>query len=73
MENKIDLDNLTDDQQERMCKLCETFIIEGSSNSQHFQCEGTLCDRAIEYLIEDIEDEDEDKNNHKLVYKIQLK
>ena len=69
METKISLDNLTDEQQWRMCKLCETYIIDGSSNSQHFQCEGTLCDRAIEYLIEEIEDDEDCK----MTYKMKLK
>ena len=66
METKIDLDNLTDDQQQKMCELCEFHILECSSNSSKFQCEGSWCDQAFEYLIEDI-------NGSKLSYRMQLK
>ena len=70
MENKINLDNITDEQQERMCELCEELILECCSSSSTFQCEGSQCDRAFEYLVDDMEDE---KNDSKLTYKMQLK
>jgi len=35
-----------EEHQEEICDYCETFIIEGSSNSQHFQCEGRYCEKA---------------------------
>jgi len=69
MEIKIDINNLTDDQQERMCELCELNIIECCSNSSTFQCEGCRCDEALEYLIENLEE----SNNTKLIYKIQCR
>ena len=34
------------------------FIIEGSSNSQHYQCEGSHCDKATEAYIEGREEDD---------------
>jgi len=70
MEAKIDIDNLTDEQQERMCELCEAHVICCSSNTGTYQCEGAFCDSAIEYLIEDIE---EDNSGSKLAYKMKLK
>ena len=54
---KLNLDDITDDQQQRMCDLCERNIICGSSNSFHYQCEGRHCEDALEYLKEDIEDQ----------------
>ena len=50
----LSIDNLTTKEQERMCSLCETFIIEGKSNTSHFQCEGRYCSKAIEYLQDDM-------------------
>jgi len=69
MEAKIELGSLNDDQQQRMCELCETHIIEGSSSCSTFLCEGSFCDQAFEYLIEDIDDNE----NCKMTYKMQLK
>lgn len=60
MENKIDINNLTDDQQEKMCKLCEINVIEGCRNTQMYQCEGSRCEEALPYLIEH-----EELNNQK--------
>jgi hypothetical protein len=52
----LDLDNLTTKQQEKMCSLCELYIIEGKSNTYHFQCEGCYCHQAIEYLQDSMTD-----------------
>jgi len=48
---------LAEEHQERMCNLCELHILGCSSNSVNYQCEGSRCDEAIEYLIDDLEDE----------------
>lgn len=69
MESKIDLNNLNDKQQQRMCELCEDHIIGGSSCSQMFLCEGSFCEEALEYLIDDIDDMVVAKTS----YKMQLK
>lgn len=45
---------------DRMCELCEFHILGCSRNTIHYQCEGSHCDEAIEYLKEDLGiDEDE--------------
>ena len=52
----IELEDVTDDQQERMCELCEHHIICGSSNTYHFQCEGRYCEQALDLLIEEMDE-----------------
>ena len=39
---------------ERMCELCELHVLGCSRNTIHYQCEGSRCDEAIEYLKEDL-------------------
>lgn len=68
MEAEINIDNLTDEQQEEMCLLCEACVLNGPSNTQHFQCEGSFCEEALPYLIESI-----NESCPKLRYKITLK
>lgn len=53
----LELDDLTDDQQERMCVLCEEFICGSRCDSKGNMCEGAYCDRAIEYLNDELEEE----------------
>lgn len=49
---------LTDEQQERMCQLCEELIINGPrSDSRGWMCEGSYCNRAIDYINEELADE----------------
>ena len=57
---KLEIDNLTDEQQDRMCELCELHIIGGRHNTYHYQCEGSHCDKAFDYLLEDVDNEDYD-------------
>ena len=49
---------IIDDKQERMCELCECHIIEHSSSSTNYQCEGRYCDEidgeAIKLLREEL-------------------
>lgn len=52
----IEIDNLTSDQQERMCELCELHILGCKHSTITFLCEGSRCEDAIEYLMDDIED-----------------
>jgi hypothetical protein len=73
METEITLDNLTDKQQTRMCELCEELILEGSSNSSHFQCEGGMCSEAIQYIIDDEEEKRQDSIKTKPRYQVKLK
>lgn len=42
--------------QDRMCSLCELHIIGGSSCSSTFLCEGRYCDRAVDYLFDELID-----------------
>lgn len=56
MESKINLENLTDAQHLKMCKLCEELILGCCSNSSTFQCEGCSCEEAIQYIIDEEED-----------------
>jgi hypothetical protein len=48
---------LTDGQQERMCQLCEELIIDGPrSDSRGWMCEGAYCNRAIDYINDELAD-----------------
>ena len=59
--------------QERMCDLCERHILGCSSNSSTYQCEGSRCDQALDYLIEDLENEAEElKQERNSKYKLLL-
>lgn len=53
----LELNDLTDEQQERMCVLCENFICGSRCDSKGNMCEGAYCDRAIEYLNDELEEE----------------
>jgi len=41
-------------EQERMCELCEQHIIECSSMSSTFMCEGRFCVDAYELFIDEV-------------------
>lgn len=71
MENKIDRNNLSDDQGEEMCELCEEHILGCKNNTSHFQCEGSRCGEAFEYLLDEYEAIED--VTPKLVYKIKIK
>lgn len=45
---------IIDIEPEIACEYCETFIIEGSRNSWHFQCEGRYCEQAHEGFFEEM-------------------
>lgn len=51
---------LANEHQERMCELCELHILGCSHSSSTYQCEGSRCEDAIEYLKDAL---DEDKHN----------
>jgi hypothetical protein len=53
----LNLDDLSDEQQERMCVLCEDFICGSRCDSKGNMCEGIWCDQAIEYLSEEVEEQ----------------
>lgn len=57
----IELSNLNDAQQERMCDLCENHF-EGLNRGT---CEGRKCDQAIEYLKDEIEAEEVESEQEK--------
>lgn len=44
------------DNEERMCELCEQHIFEGCVNTNQYNlCEGSRCDDALELLEEELE------------------
>lgn len=51
------MSTLPDKDQDAICNYCEENIIQGSSLSQMFCCEGRYCTQAEEGLAESIEDE----------------
>jgi RNase P subunit RPR2 len=53
--SKLTEQQIHDEYQEIICKLCEELIIEGSSISSTFLCEGRFCDRALEMFLESSE------------------
>ena len=53
----LELDDLTDEQQERMCLLCEEFICGSRCDSKGNMCEGRWCNQAIEYLNDELEED----------------
>ena len=57
--------NITDADQERMCKLCEESIIEGSGNSSTYQCEGRHCEGGYDLLVEEKE-----QSMNPIIYKL---
>lgn len=54
-------DDLHDEYQNRMCDLCERYILECKSMTSTFICEGCKCEDALEWLKEDIIEEIYDK------------
>lgn len=56
----LEIEDLSDKQQERMCVLCEEHICGSRSDSKGNMCEGRWCDQAIEYLTEEIEEENKE-------------
>lgn len=53
----VELNELTDGQQERMCVLCENYICWSRCDSKGNMCEGRWCDQAIDYLNDELEEE----------------
>lgn len=55
--------DLAEAHQERMCRLCEHYILGCSSMSYHFMCEGSRCEDALELLKDDLDEELRDLMN----------
>jgi hypothetical protein len=54
----MDFEDLKDEQQERMCELCEAHVYGCKMNTNQYNlCEGSKCDIAIEYLIDELNEE----------------
>ena len=47
---------VVDNHQDRMCELCELHILGCCHNSSTYQCEGSKCDVAIDYMMEELID-----------------
>jgi len=62
--------SLAEMHQERMCKLCELHILGCNKNSFHYQCEGSRCEDAIGYLIDELEDEKLEKRKENGIFPI---
>lgn len=58
----MDIRNLTDAEQTRLCELCEEYVIDGSAISSTFMCEGSFCESALPYLKEELEEKNDDSN-----------
>lgn len=50
---------IIDNHQDRMCELCERYILGCSHNTITFQCEGSKCDVALDYIMEELIDNTE--------------
>ncbi len=57
----ITKDDITDDHIERMCELCELHILGCKSSTSTFLCEGSRCEDAKDYLLEELNDQYLDK------------
>lgn len=55
----VEDNELMEEHQERLCELCELYILGCCSNSSTFLCEGAYCDQAVEYLKEELEEEEQ--------------
>ncbi len=53
--------------QDAICRLCEDKIIEGSRMSYHFMCEGRFCEDATEMYLEQLEDEEYDRESKRIM------
>lgn len=53
----ITADDITDDHQERMCELCERYILGCKHSTATFLCEGTRCEDAKDYLLEELNEQ----------------
>ena len=46
--------HVIDNHQDRMCELCELYILGCSHNTSTFQCEGSKCEVALDYIMEEL-------------------
>lgn len=68
MKVNLEVDDLTDDQQDRMCSLCSDCFFNGSVNTnQHNLCEGSRCGDAIGLLEEELQVEMDEKYRYMLL------
>lgn len=56
--------------QERLCDLCERHILGCKSMTATFQCEGTRCEDAIQYLRDILEEERQEDLKYLLIKSI---
>jgi hypothetical protein len=64
----MELENLTSEQQERMCELCALHVFDGPVNTNQWNlCEGSRCDIALEYLLEELVEEKREKLKYLLI------
>jgi hypothetical protein len=71
MRIELDLNDLTDAQQTRMCDLCKDCLFDGSVNTNQYNlCEGSRCEDAIEYLQDELEIERYEKLRYLLIAKL---
>ena len=56
MEPEQAMEYVVDHHINRMCELCELYILGCCHNSSTFQCEGSKCDVAIDYIMEELID-----------------
>ena len=59
LSNEDAMTYVIDNHQDRMCELCELNILGCSHNTSTYQCEGSKCDVAIDYMMEELIDNSE--------------
>lgn len=50
---QIDFNDLSSDEQDSVCDMCEKYIIMSKGVTSSFMCEGSYCERAFDMFIED--------------------
>jgi len=64
----MEFENLRTEQQERMCELCVQHVFDGPINTNQWNlCEGSRCDTALEYLLEELDEEKRKKLKYLLI------
>lgn len=64
----MELEELTDEQQERMCEICQDCIFGYKVNTgYHNLCEGSRCEDALEYFMEEFNEEKREKRKYLLI------
>lgn len=62
------MEDLTDEQLERMCEICEECIFNRKMNTNQYNlCEGSRCDEAFEYYMEEVNEIKQERRRYLLI------